>query len=52
MAQAVYPASSFLIQFLSGGLTTYQGRTVRLIASTAGFVNEPSAATTVVPPGC
>ncbi len=52
MAQAVYPASSFLIQFLSGGLTTYQGRTVRLIASTAGFVNEPSTATTVVPAGC
>jgi Flp pilus assembly protein TadG len=52
MAQAVYPASSFLVAFLSSGLSTYRGRTVRLIASTAGFVNEPSAATTVVPPGC
>jgi Flp pilus assembly protein TadG len=52
MAQAVYPAPSFLQQFLSSGLSIYQGRTVRLIASTAGFVNEPATAATAVPPGC
>jgi len=52
MAQAVYPASTFLLAFLSAGTSTYQGRTVRLISSTAGFVTEPSTATVAVPPGC
>jgi Flp pilus assembly protein TadG len=52
MAQAVYPAPSFLLAFLSGGLTTYHGQKVRLISSTLGFVNEFYTATAAAPSGC
>jgi Flp pilus assembly protein TadG len=52
MAQAVYPAPTFLLKFLPGGTTTYQGQTVRLISSAAGFVNEYYTPTASAPAGC
>ncbi len=52
MAQAVYPAPSLLLAFLGGGVTTYHGQKVRLISSTAGFVNELYTATASAPSGC
>jgi len=52
MAQAVYPAPTFLLAFLSGGVTTYKGKKVRLISSTLGFVNEFYTATAAAPSGC